>query len=121
MGAGNDTIRSTGTTLIDEIISDFNSSGTDIIQISDAAYVFVVGDGSKSGALVDNVDIFDTANVFGGSFTGGSGITFLYDTADGQVCYDADGSGGVGSAILLFTIANFASYTYDATDFVAVV
>jgi hypothetical protein len=44
-------------------------------------------------------------------------LAFLFDTTDGQLWYDADGSAGGGTAELVATVDNFASYTYDANDF----
>lgn len=72
-------------------------------------------------ALTDEDDIYDVAvNFTGGSFSGapgaGNGATFLYDSTDGQLWYDADGN-GAGASVLIATLDNFASYTYNASDF----
>jgi Ca2+-binding RTX toxin-like protein len=94
------------------------TSGTDKITLSDAVFVFASGEGAKNlVALTDNTDIFDVAGFAGGSFGAGAGATFLYDTTDGQVWYDADGDGGGGTSVLIATVDNFATYTYSAADF----
>jgi Ca2+-binding RTX toxin-like protein len=104
----------------DDHITDFRNAGlADVIALSDAVFVFASGDGGKNGvALTDNTDIFDVAGFAGGNFAAGGGATFLYDTTDGQVWYDADGQGGVGAAVLIATVDNFAAYVYSATDFI---
>ena len=133
-GAGHDTMSgSTGNDTIvfdqsasgnDDHITDFKTSGTDKIALSDAVFVFNSGDGSKDGvSLTDNTDIYDVGTNFtGGSFSGapgtGNGCTFLFDTTDKQLWYDADGNGG-GTAVLIGVIDN--SYTYAASDFIGAV
>jgi Ca2+-binding RTX toxin-like protein len=102
-------------------ITDFKSSGSDKIALSDAVFTFNSGDGSKNGvALTDNTDIYDVGTNFSsGGFSGapgsGNGCTFLFDTTDRQLWYDADGN-GAGSAVLIATVDN--GYTYAASDFI---
>lgn len=100
-------------------ITDMQVNGADKIAFEDDIYVFATGEGAKTGvALTDDVDIFDVAvNFAGGNFTGGGGATFLYDATDGQIWYDADGSGGAGAAMLVAIIDNWATYVYNAADF----
>lgn len=136
-GAGNDTLEGswgydslTGGAGNDVFVFDANSSshadyitdmtsGEDIVGLVDDLYIFASGEGAKDGvALTDDVDIFDVAIDFtGGSFASGAGATFLYDSTDGEVWYDLDGSAGAGTAALIVTIENFASYSFDAADF----
>ena len=103
----------------DDHITDFKTSGSDKVALSDAVFLFASGDGAKNGVLLtDNTDIFDVAGFAGGSFSAGAGCTFLYDTTDGQLWYDADGQAGGGGSVLIATIDNFASYVYSAGDFI---
>jgi len=100
-------------------ITDFTKTGDNIdtFALSDSAFTFNSGDGTKDGVtLTDNVDIFDVGTDFtSGSFATGGNITFLFDTTDNQLWYDADGSAGGGNAVLIFTLNN--TYLYDANDF----
>ncbi len=126
-GAGNDTL--TGGSQDDTFLFDLHGAAdadsisdmtnNDSIALDDAVFAFASGDGTKNGvSLTDNTDIFDVAADFsGGNFGAGGGATFLYDATDGQIWYDADGLGG-GNASLVATIDNFASYSFDATDFI---
>lgn len=101
----------------DDHITDF-SSVEDIIALSDAVFIFASGDGAKDGvALSDDIDIFDVVSFGGGSFVSGAGATFLYDSSDGELWYDADGQSGGGVSVLIATIDDFATYTYEASDF----
>ncbi len=125
-GAGQDTLTggddedtfvfSQSTAGNDDHITDFGD-GNDVFALSDTTFAFNSGDGAKDGVtLVDDLDIFDVGiNFTGGNFGSGSNITFMFDTTDNELWYDADGSAGGDSAVLIFTLDN--SYSYDADDF----
>jgi VCBS repeat-containing protein len=89
----------------EDSITDF-VSGTDFIRVSAEGF----GGGLVSGDSVSLVSGSDPV-------VEGSGGQFLYDTDDGRLFWDADGTGG-GDAVLVATFANAPSL--DATDFIVV-
>lgn len=81
-------------------ITDF-VSGTDKLQIFASGFT-----GLAAGPLVDGTTfVSGTAPL-----AGGTGAAFLYDTDDGKLFYDADGTGKAGKVLLL---------TLDAHPFLA--
>lgn len=127
-GNGNDqyTVAETDSNVTNKTeITDFNSSGTDKIVLSDAFFTFTSDDGTKNGAtLTDNTDIYDTGVDFSVGDQSATTATFIYDRTDGDLYYDADGSGTGSSAVLVLNIANYSGgaggndYFFDANDFV---
>ena len=86
-------------------ITDF-TSGTDKIQVSASGF----GGGLTAGGTVSLVSGADpTAS----SATG----QFLFDTDDGRLLWDADGTGG-GEAVLIATLSNIPSLT--TSDFAVI-
>lgn len=126
-GAGYDTLEGGGGADIFklDVISGTDSkeivdlvSATDKIWLDDDVYTFATGDGSKHGVNLAAADIVDVGTDFtGGNFTAGAGATFLYDSTDGQLWYDADGDIGGGTAVHIATVQNFATYTFNLGDF----
>ena len=83
-------------------IADF-ASGTDTIQVSAGGF----GGGLTAGGSVTLV----SGSTPTASGTGGQ---FLYDTDDGTLYWDADGTGG-GAAVLVATLSSAPTLT--ASDF----
>jgi hypothetical protein len=105
------------------VITDFASNGdSDKIVLSDAFFTFGTGEGSKSGAALTGSDIYSVAGFAVGDNSAGD-QTFIYDTTDGDLYYDADGD-GAGTAVLVLNIQNYFGgaggndYFFNATDFV---
>jgi VCBS repeat-containing protein len=86
-------------------IADFVSGG-DTIRISASGF----GGGLTAGGTVSLVSGADPA-------ASGTGGQFLFDTDDGRLLWDADGTGG-GEAVLIATLSNIPPLT--ASDFTVI-
>src|ERR1044072_6085337 len=88
-----------------DVIDDF-APGTDTIQVSASGF----GGGLTAGGTVSLVSGADPT---------ASGATgqFLFDTDDGRLLWDADGTGS-GDAVLVATLSNVPSLT--ASDFAVI-
>jgi len=96
-------------------VTDFKVAGADVIRFSASTFTF---NGAIPGVAFTASDI----TAVGADFVAGSFSVaqhFLYDTTDGQVWYDADGA-GVGAAVHVLTIDNFAGYSFSVSDFAAI-
>ena len=91
-GAGNDVFNYTTTTPSEggDYIYDF-VSGSD-------SFIFASSGGFNSSWT------FGTVNGYDGSTGTGAGAQFIYDTSDGELYYDADGSGSSSSGVLIATL-----------------
>lgn len=107
VGAGNDVIVLNQTASFDTI-ADFKVAGTDVIHLSKAAYAALGALGTLSAG-----EYFEAA---GGAATG-AGQRIILDTSNGDLFYDADGSGG-GAAVKIASLTGVS--TLANTDFVIV-
>jgi Ca2+-binding RTX toxin-like protein len=91
-----------------DTIADFNVAQGDMIDILASAF----GGGLTAGT--------DPATVFGSSANntfGSASERFHYNTATGQLLYDADGT-GAGAAVTLATFTGLPAFTAANLDFI---
>jgi len=113
-GKGDDNFVIKGTDGI--VISDF-SKGSNHISLSDTVFIFSSKDGNKAEqSLEQDQDIFITNSDFDGGNFEGTNSTFMYDTTDGELWYDADAS-AAENALLVLTINDHNKYSFSADDF----
>jgi VCBS repeat-containing protein len=99
-------------------IEDFDAGGSDKIRLDDDIFAALGPVGSNTTLSAANF----AANVGGDAAAGpgGSDDFILYDTATGNLYYDADGNGAGGKILFATLTLSGVSGTVDSTDFVVI-